>query len=282
MSLTELVVASVLVGYALAVVGELVVLNTFASTKLTNKADGQVGCSRAMRRIAEDVRQARIIGNIYSVNGVNNYASGTDAGVDPSVIPPSGGFPLPPWPSIPYKLGPQTLIIQQPVLYSDSSNSANPRNGFPIRLLQGSISSIPVVPVVAMECVDTLVYQLLPDPDVPGQFMLQVARFPGLQTVPGNRVKPALNPPQTVVKGIVGPMDPANPGVPNVFQYLTSAQEVNPINVPTASQAATITGVSVKLEVKIPNSTTGANPEIAAEHVEAYLKNSRHLRLTND
>lgn len=274
--------ASVLVGFALSVVGELVVLNTFASTKLTNKTDGQIGCSRAMRRIAEDIRQARIIGNIYSTNGSNNYASGTDPGQDLSIRPPTGGFPASPWPAVPYKLGPQTLIIQQPVLYSDSSNSANPLNGFPVRLLPGSISTTPTVPVVAMECVDTLIYQLLPDSDVAGQYILQVARFPGSQTVLGNKRKPALNPPQTVVKGIVGPMDPASPGPPAIFQYLTSPNETTPISTPTALQASTITGVSVKLEVKIPNSLNGANPEIAAEHVEAYLKNSRHLRIIND
>lgn len=282
MSIIELVVASVLVGFALSVVGELVVLNTFASTKLTNKTDGQIGCSRAIRRIAEDIRQARVIGNIYATNGSNNYASGTDPGVDPSLIAPTGGFPAAPWPPVPYKLGPQTLIVQQPVLYSDSSNPANPLNGFPIRLLQGSISTSPAVPAVAMECVDTLIYQLLPDPDVAGQYILQVARFPGLQQVPGNRTKPALNPPQTVLKGVVGPIDPANPGPPAIFQYLTSPQETAPISTPTAQQASTITGVSVRLEVKIPNSINGANPEIAAEHAEAYLKNSRHLRITND
>jgi type II secretory pathway pseudopilin PulG len=106
MTIVELLVSILLMGTTFAVIGELVVLNTFASTRLTNAVDGEVGCSRAIRRISEDVRSARIIGNVYAAYAVQNQFPDMNAGsIDPyNSVPPLGGWPSTAfWPSIPYK-----------------------------------------------------------------------------------------------------------------------------------------------------------------------------------
>lgn len=278
-----MVVATVLIGFSLAVIGELVVLNTLASTKLTNKIDGQVGCSRALRRICEDIRQSRLIGNLYATNK-NSYPDNASISTDPAAtVPPVGGFPAE-WPVGPYLLSPQTLIIQQPVLFEDPNNTQNPLNGFPVKLNKGDIQSDPPVPVTDMEYLDTVVYYLVPDPsdDAQGQYILQIARFSGFPLVEGSKLRPRLNPPQTVLKGIVGPIDPLVPGPPAVFQYLRSAKELTPLSKPNEVQTPLLHGVSINFEVKSPNKNTGANQEIASGHAEAYIKNSRFMRLSND
>ena len=61
MSVVELMVSALLMGLTMAAVGELVVMNTYSATRLTNATDGQYGCSRAIRRIGEDVRMASAI-----------------------------------------------------------------------------------------------------------------------------------------------------------------------------------------------------------------------------
>ena len=185
---------------------------------------------------------------------------------------------------MPYSLGPQTLIIQQPVFYEASNGSTSSLNGFPLRLAPGAVTSSPMLPPVASEYVDTVVYQVIPDPEPSsqGQYLLQVARFSGFPLVPGCKLREPINPPQTVLKGIVGPVDSANPIGPSIFQYLTSAQENQPITNPSSAQAKKVTGVSINVEVRMPASNTSVNQQATALHLEAFLKNSRLMRLTND
>lgn len=280
MSLTELAVATVLIGVCLAAVGELAVLNTFASTKLTNRSDGQMGCSRAIKRVCDDVRYGRIIGNAYSFTGSNSYSDTANSDDAISTIAPSGGFPAAPWPSTPYRLSPQTLIVQQPVLYEDAGNKSNPLNGFPLKINPGQLSS--GVPAVAAESLDTVIYQLVPETQASGQYELQIARFSGPVSRPECKMKTPINPPQTVLKGIVGPIDPASPGAPSIFQYLRSSQDSSPLKTPTAAEAPEITGISISLEVKVPKGNSTKEAEFATGHAEAFLKNNRFLRLIND
>lgn len=284
-TLTELMVSTILVGVSLAAIGELVVLNTFASTKLTNKIDGQVGCSRAMRRICEDVRHARMIGNIYALTEKQKYPDYTEESDDPSVIAPTGGFPTAPWPTtLPYILSSDTLIIQRPTFFEDLDSNHkekdNPLNGFPLKLAPGAVQVSPPVPKTARECVDTTIYHLVPDTAATGQFLLQVARFGGKAA--GAQQSNDLNPPQTILKGIVGPMDPSNPGVPAIFGYLRTPKETSPLLLPQPGDMASICGISINIEVKSPNQNQGANQEIVASHADAYVKNSRFIELANE
>jgi hypothetical protein len=272
-------VSAILIGFSLAAIGELASLNTYASTKLMHKVDGQIGCSRTIRRICEDVRQARMLGNIYGISNQNSYPDiGNSA--DPSNTPPIGGWPASPWPQPPYQLGPRTLIIQQPVLFQDPNNPQNPLNGFPLTLPQGSIASgTPGVPPYSMEYVDTLVYQLIPDSSTAGQYILQVARFSGNPAISGTTLRTPLNPPQTVLTGIVGPMDPADPNGPSIFQYLNTSIGNSVIKNPSGGSSL---GVSVNIEAQVPSTNQGVNLEITSAHAESYIRASRNLRLTND
>jgi type II secretory pathway pseudopilin PulG len=282
-TLLEMVVSTILIGFSLAVIGELVILNTLASTKLSNKIDGQVGCSRALRRICEDVRQSRIIGNAFATVP-NSYPDSATITTDPAAqVTPVGGFPTD-WTAPPYLLNAQTLIVQQPVLFEDPTSTTNPLNGFPVRLTKGAIQADPPIPNVSIEYLDTVVYRLIadPNPEAQGQYMLQIARFSGFPLIPGSKLRPRLNPPQTVLKGIIGPMDPLNPGVPAVFQFLRSGRETTPLATPSPLETQSVVGVSINFQVKSPNKNTGANQEIATGHAEAYLKNAKFLRLTND
>lgn len=278
--------ASVLIGVSLAAVAELVTANTFASTKLTNKIDGQLGASRALRRISSDIRQARIIGNINaSYSERNKFPSSSKTEI--FSVPPSGGWPSAPWMSTPYFLGPRTLVIQQPSLFKDPALATNPnavdvRNGFPLRIAPGLTG--PDTPSY-VESVNTIVYHLIPDSTASGQYILQVARFVPNPAGANSLLAPAISPPQTVLKGIVGPLDPADPSSgPCIFQYLTSpvSNTVYQPASPGADVVDSICGVSVNLEVQSPNSNQGANKEINAVHMETFMKTSKYMRFTND
>jgi len=289
MTLTELLVSTVLMGTVLAVIGELVYMNTYASTKLTNSVDGQVGCSRATRRIAEDIRAAQIIGNIFARDQMTFPDVGNPN--DPAASStPTAGWPGSPWTTIPYALGPQTLILQQPAYYLSLSDFQNPQNppqdpltGFPLILLAGSITG--GVPSVDTLYVDTVVYQLVKSTVNTGTYELQVARFPGNPNSTNPTLRQPLNPPQTVLTGIIGPINPTDgTGIPCVFQYLTGngtipagMQTIEPISYPTAPPL----GVSINLEVQTPPNGVGANIRYVGTHVESYLKCSQHIKLTN-
>lgn len=279
MTITELVVTSAMIGLTLAAVGELVAANTFASTKLTNKIDGQVGTGRAIRRISEDVRHARVIGNVYSTSN-RHLVPDSSSDIDPFNVAPSGGWPGAPWPSTPYVLGPRTLIIQQPILYEDETNQDNPVNGFPLRLQQDSMSA--GVPKYTTESVYLVVYQVVPDPEVSNQYLLQVARFTGSPNITGLKFKDPINPPQTILKGIVGPNDDSSPGGPAVFQYLNSANGSTVIKSPIAAEALGLVGVSINIEAQVPAANQGANLEVSAVHAEAFIRASKNLKVTND
>ena len=295
MTITELLVSAVLMATTFAVIGELVVLNTYASTKLTNTVDGQVGCSRAVRRLSEDVRSARIIGNIYAAYAAQNQFPDMTAGsLDPYyAAPPLGGWPSTgSWPAIPYKLGPQTLILQLPAYYQNPSNTSDPKNGLPLLLPANSLGS--GIPISAMEYVDTIVYQLVPDTANVGTYQLQVARFSGYPTVATSSgvnaaLRAPINPPQTVLVGIIGPMNPADgTNKPSIFQYLTNppiAGNSPPVLLtpppPSTNPPTQIVGVSINIEVQTPASNIGTNVQIAPAHVESYMRASRYLKQTN-
>jgi hypothetical protein len=282
MTITELVVSAILMGFAMATIGELVYLNTYASTKLTNKVDGQVGASRAIRRIAADVRSARIIGNVFGSSSPPKLPDAGLGSVDPfQTAPPSGGWPGAPWTSTPYSLGPQTLILQLPVYYQapsnppNAANAVNPVNGFP--LMQQGYSSSGPAPVV--ECVDTVVYKLVADQPSDGAYQLQVVRFLGIPYPATDSVlRPAINGAQTVLTGIVGPLNQADgTNQPCIFQYLSTPNGTFPNNVPGA-----IAGVSINVEVQTPPGGTGTNVQYAPAHTEAYIRSSTYLRMTNN
>src|SRR5438093_11891933 len=100
-------------------------------------------------------------------------------------------------------LSTNTLILQVPV-FDDI--------GFPTSVGIGVGNP---ATVTAQDNVDTIVYRIVPNPDHEGTWMLQVAGFPGINS----KLKLKSNPPQTVLKNIIGPIDP-DTGIPGPFQYV--------------------------------------------------------------
>lgn len=255
MTVVELLVSAVLVGLTMAAVGELAVLNTYSSTKLVNATDGQYGCSRAIRRIGEDVRMSSAISLSYT----------------PSV-------PVASWPPPPYISGPQTLVLQQPTAYDDATpgDGHSNLNGFPLLAVAGAAANQPQI-----SCLDTVVYQIVADPTYANVYQLQVARFPGIpnqQTSYPTNVRIQLAP-QVVLTGLVGPLHSAGGTIPTVFQYLSS----NNMNAfpPTAPTNTTTAGVYVDFEVQSPVSGLGANVQHSGAHIESYLKCAISAHQTN-
>jgi len=67
-----------------------------------------------------------------------------------------------------------------------------------MRLPTGSlVPGSPVMPAYPIPYVETLAYQVLPDPNTDGQFILRVARF-SIPSIQNATAEPSLNLPQTI------------------------------------------------------------------------------------
>lgn len=287
--LIEMMVATLLLGVIAAGLVSLVVINNSQSQKLLNKVDTINDARLTLERIGRNWRMARSVGDLYgplpvpsqsmiatgTPNGPTNNISvvttssttvqslenGTatlssasfPASGDPawgSGQVPSGGWP---WPNLrfPYTLSQRTLIIQVPIFSSESQ----PKPGYPM-----AISG----PVVNIEAVDTYVYQVIDDIANPGQFLLQVAGFPGQgSTMQVNAT------PQTILRGIVGPLD-AN-AQPVTFQYL-SGSSATPQTTVADSAVPSISGLVVNFELL--RSGQGPQPSTIGLKSEVYMRNN--------
>jgi hypothetical protein len=293
-TITELIVASILLAYVFAVVGELVVATTFANTRLTNCVDGVNGANLFLRHLSEDVRTAQTFGSIYSLPQNANYFPDTanPNDVSAALVPFWGGWPTS-WPTIPYQLRPKCLVLQQPAFYGNPQNpSTSPLEGAPLIIPQKSFST--TNPKMNIQYVDTVVYYVLPDPQSPGQFMIQRARFSGYLpptfSPSDTQLRQLINPPQTVLRGVVGPLnssDPTDSTTPAVFQYLFPQKSPPPppyfgqVAIPSADQVESLVGVSVNVEVETPIPSNGSKIHHVGCHAEAFLRANSHIKLSN-
>ena len=316
MSLVELLMTTLVMGIVAAGTSGLIMLNNMANMQVLNKVDDLNAARQAMERIGHDVRMARNVGDGY---GVKNPLTGLVEGSDQFPVQegnngrnphygngqaPSDGWPvqvsatpqLPAWPARPYRLSPQTLIVQVPVFYlapqNDPTSGAynpgaiqDPQNGFPtaVGAAQGDPSSAAVDPPGAtQDNVDTYVYQVLEYPTGSGEYILQVAGFASLNSTNPNKpswMTMRSSPPETILSGIVGPKDP-NTGVPKVFQYLdktdptgTPRDTVGPGS-PTNTAITNVTGVIVNLEVKRDQAGANSSATVGLKS-EIFLRNNR-------
>jgi len=288
MSAVELLISIAIMGISLAAIAELSTLVTRTVVKSTNEIEGSDGARIALNRICSDIRQARFIGDMYGPDK-SKYPADNNP-INNAIRIPAAGWPSYPWNSN-MVLGDTILILQIPVFYEDPTNINNASNGMPIMLEQNHFG--PNDPPVNMENLDTVVYQVVPDPERPNEFLLQVARFPGEQHQGLLSKKlDAINPPQTILKGIVGPLL-ANQGngqpsaYPSVFSYLTRVNSIPPIRkvIPTAVNTETISGVAIDLNTKNTGLKTsqgdGKAPSIIGLHQETFLQFNRNMSLRN-
>ncbi len=305
-SIVELMMSTVVFAVCVAMIGEMAVLSTKGTIKTSNTSDSQVHARNAINRIANDVRIGRGFGDYYGNASERLKFPSNSNPIYNAIRAPIGGWPAAPWPST-INLSDSTLIIQSPVVFLSPTNdplspfyfSSAPfdtRNGMPLMLPKGNFGA-PNDPLYNMENLDTTVYSVVPDIDRPGEFILQVARFPGAQitNLPPNvcSYKTLINPPQTILKGITGPKaigdlatDP-----PRIFSYLRrnrktvgSAPSTFSVTALDASSIGDVLGVSIDLEFRttgLSSNTSSTNDMIAALHEEAFLRNNRNMVLNN-
>lgn len=263
-SLTELLVGTLLIGTTLAVLAEFVTGLTIASGKLNNQFDAQSSLRNAISRIKNDVRAARTIGDSYATSP-SLYFPGPGNWLYTSV--PNGGWPAN-WGSTPYQINAQTLILQVPALLANSVEDG--LNGVPLKIKEGT-SVNGVTAQADMEDLDTVVYKVVQDESVSNIYSLQCARFPGSY----NQSK-AINPPQTLVKGIIGPLSSSSTGVPEIFSYILKTDPTTILKTP--SSLAEIDGIRVDIEVRRPISKTDGNANFqrnASAHAEVFPRWNR-------
>lgn len=259
-SLAELVVASILITFIFAVVGEMVVLTTMSTLRLENQVNSTDSARQALRKISFDIKDAKCFGDFYGGALQRNLfpaASNPKYGSSYGANSPEAGWPGYPWTSPPYTLSSTCLIVQQPVFYSGTTSSAY--DGYPIMLKKSSIA--PGVPPVSMEDLDTVIYQVVPG-SLAGTFSIQMVRYANFsrdarQTQGLNSIAEVVQP-QSFVKGLVGPksIGAGETDLPQVFTYyrydetdsgnlrqLTQTELSNPV------LTSSIVGVGVDLEV---------------------------------
>jgi type II secretory pathway pseudopilin PulG len=281
MTLIEMVVSVGIVGIAAAGISGLVMLNNISTHRLFNKVDNLNQARQVVERIGKDIRMARNVGDVYgttvqlspgppAVNGTegtNQFPLPAPVGNNPFYSggqTPASGWPIAPWPPRPYQLSPRTLLVQIPIFDA---------NGFPTLVAAGTGNP----PVAAdVDNVDTLVYQIIPDPnfvaapDKPQEYLLQVAGFPGNPSA----LKIASNPPQTILKGIIGPIDPVS-GQPKIFQYLNRYDSTGtPQDTWSGNDIANVTGVVMNIEIKRYHEGVTAASTIGLKS-EMYMRNNR-------
>lgn len=252
MSLTELLVACVLMAFAFGAVGEIVVLSTNANTKLTNCIDSTTNADEFIDRISADVRAGSALGYPADSVTANNIIT-----------------------SYPSNFGTvnsgQTLIIQQPALINPTTPAMADLAGAPLMIPAGTFSSNPTMNVAYLNVV---AYQLLADPGSPGQYEIQEIRYSGpagSYVVPGTSLESSIpydpTNPHIVLRGIVGPLPQgATPGstLPVVFQTTPSNN-----------------GVFINLELESPIPNNSVNVHHVGVHSEAYLKCGQNAYASN-
>lgn len=263
-SLVEMLISVIIIGIISAGTAELLFMNSQGSWKLFNKVDSLNAARLVIDRIAMDVRMARNIGDIYGETvvsgddtidvGANYFPAPNNPLYGGGQTPAGGGWPGSPWPSRPYVISNTCLVVQVPVFDA---------NGFPSKITAGTGNP---AATTNLDNVDTYVYQILSDPTDAGTYKLQVASFPG-----SGSTRPVLNPPRTILRGIIGPMDSTGAN-PKIFQYLTSSGV--PQDTVTGTQMSNYTGVIVNFELRRHESVQTKNRSTIGIKSEVFMRNN--------
>jgi hypothetical protein len=288
-SLIEMFAALFITAYVAAAIGELCVVQNVVGFRIYNKLDALINARRIASYIEADVHSARFVGDQFGISPNQFPGSGPFDPYTGSGSTYSGfsGYPgstgNTTWPAVPYSLDPQTLILQVPVYTYDPTLLPNYVPLYPTKTQNGFWN------------VDTYVYKVLADTTQPGkgQFIIQKAVFPGDHTTPTDVMPlPAIpsNQPQTLVSGVIGPIDPsqapdpvAGTPPPKVFSYLSRQSPIYQSGTPipnashtqvTASDVPNINGVGITMEIFSASASQREDlvPQSLAFHNEFYLK----------
>jgi type II secretory pathway pseudopilin PulG len=263
-SLVELLVSTVVMSVVAAAMMSIVLVNYRTNAKVMAIQDNVDAVRSIKERIASDVREGRALGDVFGTEVTNNttnpplkYTIGSDRFPEAARNPIYGGtLPYIPqgWPAPPWRLSNTCLIVQIPVLDNHNDDPGghklNPAAvGWPTMIPQGWTGGGPPAPV-NQDNVETHVYMVIRDPLVPGEFQMQMASYGGM-AVPGYSPAVHTRGPQTLLKGIIGPLDAASN--PKVFQFINRISQTGSPDdsiQPNGSHSPEYTGVVVNLEVK--------------------------------
>jgi type II secretory pathway pseudopilin PulG len=256
-SVIELLIAMLVITFVSSGMLALMSTNTKVNVKVQNQVDTINAAKQVLDRIGKDVRMARSLGDLFGANRTESgltFVDGTNYFPSPNnPIYGTGAAPARGWPSWAtdtcpapgrWFLGNESLIVQVPIF---------DRNGFPTMIPQDTFGlGRPATPQVNVE---THVYRLVDDPDTinhPNEFFIQYCSFPGMD-IPGvyDAASAAANAgPTTILKGLVGPMNPGT-GRPRIFQFIDktdwAGRAQDTVN---AAVTGNYTGVVVNLEIR--------------------------------
>lgn len=303
-SITELLTSTLIFGVCVAMIGEVSVLSTKGTLKTTNTSDAAARVRNLLNRISNDVRQARAFGDFYGTGLERLQFPSSTNPIYTASRQPLNGWPAAPW-SSPIVLSDTTLIVQTPVVFVNPNNdpqssqylsgaSVDPRNGMPLMLPKGNFGTA-LDPPCNMENLDTVIYSVVPDSARPGEFLLQVARFPGAEIKNLSSTicsyKGLINPPQTLLRGIIGPKSPGSLATdpPRVFSYLHRETKPKPpgtyvLKNVDSTNIGEIQGVAVDIEIRstgLSSTATSSNDQIIGLHEESYMRYNSHAVLNN-
>lgn len=315
-SLVEVLVAgTIMTMIAGAFLGTLLVTYK-ANAKISNQTDTNNAIRQIKERLGVDLRAGRTLGDVYGT-GFTDNVNGTQVwipqGVDyfpGSQNPVYGAGQTPPkgWPSSwpgggstnPYRLSNKCLIVQVPIgnNHNDSAtkhawSTDASKLGWPTAIYPNNASYTaaqraqgPGNPAVTVpwDNVETHVYMVVVDPDNAGEYLLQWCSFPGL-AVPGyNPEAHSMAQPQTLLKGIIGPLD-ANGNI-KVFQFLDKTKPNSPPQdiitdtdgVSSPAHIANYTGIAINLEVRTHQDSVLGRKNISLQPIgfksEIFLRNN--------
>ncbi|QQR58972.1 MAG: hypothetical protein IPG59_05625 [Candidatus Melainabacteria bacterium] len=287
-TITELLIATVLLGVTMAALGEIMGLMTILSGRANNKASALDSARNAINRISSDVRSARAFADMHSGNLI-------DRNIFPSSNNPvygSGGISIS---GAPYKLSEHTLIVQTPVFYTSSipDPSSLKYNIFPVAFKTTSTTMPPISvpsPLQDVENVDTIVYDVVSD-GTTGNFTLETKRYPGayVSSYPSGIQQSSYksmidNPSQRILKDIIGPKSKSGSSFPVVFKYYgknTNGKtfQIDPLQFDAnPALVNSIIGVGINIEIKKSGSASSSNnlhDQQIGIHDEVFARTNR-------
>jgi type II secretory pathway pseudopilin PulG len=290
--MVETLVNTTIISFVALAMMSVLLMNYKTSAKVQSIQDNVSAVRAIKERIGTDVREGRSLGDVFGTLKVNtsvwpplSYTVGSDRFPEATRNPIYGStLPYTPadWPASPWRLSNTCLIVQIPVLDNHNDNGGVHRldptkGGWPTMIPSGWTGGGP--PANGnQDNVETHVYMVVPDPENPGEWLMQLATYGGM-AVPGYNPAAHTRGPQTILKGIIGPLD--NSGNPKVFQFInrlsTNGMPDDRIE-PDGSHSPEYTGVVVNLEVKRHQMMNAKRKDISQTPIgmklEVFLRNN--------
>jgi hypothetical protein len=272
-TLVELAISTVVLAFASMAIFSALLSTLQCSHKLNNKCGTIDSFRNTVDKVCRNVRMGRSLGDVFGstsggmVQGSSTFPSNRNPVYGAGQAPPNR------WPvwadglaPTTFTAGNQTLIVQVPIFDPSGFPTAIPAN-------TGNPASTTV-----QDNVETHIYRVVADAQNPGEWILQWARIPGMAAA-GYNPAYAQTEPQTICKGIIGPLRDGNP---RIFQYIdkTDPSGTPQDSIPNGGQTiAAFSGVILNLEL-INHDDSGRmegvwkQPAVIAFKTEVFLRNN--------